>query len=276
MLEEWLEAPRRPPAEVAESRASLAADLAVRGGLLAMERFEAASVTWKADGSMVTDADVAVQAALEKGIGAAFPEDGILGEEALLKDAGGGDGAHWWVLDPIDGTNNFGRGLPGFSVSVGVLHRGQPVAGAVYDPLSRWLFTAAEGEGAWLNGRRLRLAPVPLSPRSLFAVRSPYEDGVPRFVERWLRRYRLRRFGSTALQLCYVAMGALTFVHEHDVSLWDVAGAAPVLLEAGGLLTGPEGRSVFPLDPRGYAGAPLTCLAANPLAHAQVLAEIGA
>jgi histidinol-phosphatase len=96
------------------SRAALAASLAVRGGSLAMERFEAACVTWKADGSMLTDADVAVQNLLENEIVTHFPGDGIVGEEGLLKPANGRSDACWWILDPVDGTNNFGRGLPAF------------------------------------------------------------------------------------------------------------------------------------------------------------------
>jgi myo-inositol-1(or 4)-monophosphatase len=274
MLEEWLDGAGTSIVQCAEPRAATAAALAVRAGALAMDLFEGATVTWKADESMLTDADTAVQDMLDKEIGAAFPSDGILGEEALLRDGCDGADPYWWVLDPIDGTNNFGRGLPGFCVSIGIVHRGRPVAGAVYDPIARWLYTGAAGEGAWLNGRRLRLAPTPLSSRSLFAIRSPFEDGVPAVVEGWLQRYRLRRFGSTALQLCYVASGALAFVHDHKISLWDVAGAAVVLLEAGGVLTDPEGHDLFPVDPRTYHGARLTCLAGNRCAHADVLREL--
>lgn len=274
MLEEWLDGVRTPVVECNASRAATAAALAVRAGALAMDLFDEATVTWKPDDSMLTDADTAVQDMLEGEIGAAFPADGILGEEALLRDGCDGADTYWWVLDPIDGTNNFGRGLPGFSVSIGIVHRGRPVAGAVYDPIARSLYTASAGEGAWLNGHRLRLAPTPLSPRSLFAIRSPFEGGVPSAVEGWLERYRLRRFGSTALQLCYVASGALAFMHDHKISLWDVAGAAVVLREAGGVLTDLHGRDLFPLEPRTSAGVRLTCLAGNHCSHADVLREL--
>src|SRR5262245_17821999 len=155
MLEEWLDPPLASAAEVDESRAALAARLAVRGGELARERFEGACVSWKADGSMLTDVDLAVQHLMEKEILARFPRDGIVSEEGLVRVAEGGREACWWILDPIDGTNNFGRGLPGFAVSVGVVSAGYPVAGAVYDPLSRWLFRGAAGQGAWLNDRPL-------------------------------------------------------------------------------------------------------------------------
>src|SRR5262249_45818335 len=83
-------------------------------------------------------------------------------------------------------------------------------------------------------------------PRSLFTVRTPFRDGVPSWVEGWMRRYRMRRVGSTALHLCYVALGALAVVHDHGASLWDIAGAAPIVLEAGGRLTTAAGDELFP------------------------------
>jgi myo-inositol-1(or 4)-monophosphatase len=254
-------------------RERLAADLAVRGGRLALEYFHQAQVSWKPDGSMVTDADLAIQEYLATEIARAFPDDAVVGEEGQ-PEQGRTDALYSWVLDPVDGTNNFGRGLPGFAVSIGVLRNRQPFAGAVYDPITRWLFTACAGRGAWLNERPLRTRPAPLSRSSLFAIRSPLEEGVPSFIEEWLRRYRLRRFGSTALHLCYVALGALDLVHDHRASLWDIAGAAPVLLEAGGVLTTVDGAPVFPATAAHLAGAPIAFLAGNPASHAQAMTDV--
>jgi myo-inositol-1(or 4)-monophosphatase len=223
---------------------------------------------------MVTDADLAIQSCLEREIAAEFPEDGLLGEENDGSTPRRLEATYVWIVDPIDGTNNFGRGLPGFSVSVGVLEYGRPFCGAVYDPLSKQLFTGLAGEGAWLNERPLQLAPAGLSARSLFCVRSPYRDGPPGSAQRWLSRYRLRRVGSTALHLCYVATGALGFVHDDRATLWDIAGAAPVVLEAGGLLTSDRGRPIFPIDPDRYHGEPIAMLAGDPLAHDQALRDV--
>lgn len=256
-------------------RERLAADLAVRGGRLALEYLHRAQISWKPDGSMVTDADVAIQESLATEIARAFPDDAVVGEEGQ-PDGGRSEARYAWVLDPVDGTNNFGRGLPGFSVSIGVLRNRQPFAGAVYDPLTRWLFTACAGRGAWLNDWPLRTRRVPLSRSSLISIRTPLEDGVPPFIEEWLRRYRLRRFGSTALHLCYVALGALDLVHDHRASVWDIAGAAPVLLEAGGVLTGVDGGPLFPATTAQMRGAPLAFLAGNPAGHAQGLADVAA
>lgn len=256
-------------------RERLAADLAVRGGRLALEYFHRAQVSWKADGSMVTDADLAIQEELGAEIARAFPDDAVVGEEGQAETDRAG-ALYSWVLDPVDGTNNFGRGLPGFSVSIGVLRNRQPFAGAVYDPISRWLFTACVGRGAWLNDRPLRTRPAPLGRSSLVSIRTPMEEGTPPFVEEWLRRYRLRRFGSTALHLCYIALGALDLVHDHRASLWDVAGAVPVLLEAGGLITGLDGIPLFPATAAHLGGAPIAFLAGNPGSHAQALADVAA
>jgi myo-inositol-1(or 4)-monophosphatase len=145
-------------------RLAAAARLARLAGRVALERWPKGAATWKDDGSMVTDADISIQSLLEGEIAAGFPEDGVLGEEGPA--ARRLDAPHVWVVDPIDGTNNFGRGLPGFSVSVGVLRYGRPFCGAVYDPVADQLFRGLVGHGAWLNERPLRVtAPLfPLDP----------------------------------------------------------------------------------------------------------------
>ncbi len=258
-----------------ELRSELAARLALVGGEMALERFEGAQVHWKGDGSMVTNADLEIQSWLVGEITGGFPHDGILGEEGLVPGPCRIDAPYLWVLDPIDGTNNFGRGMPGFSVSIGVFRNGCPVAGAVYDPLGDQLFKASEENGAWCNGRPLKVEPTPLSGRSLFTIRTPWPDGVPPWVDGWMRRYRLRRAGSTALHLCYVALGALAFVHDHGASLWDIAGAAAIVLEAGGRLTTSGGQSLFPVDPRFYRGVAMEILAGNPTAHGEAIHDMG-
>jgi myo-inositol-1(or 4)-monophosphatase len=256
-----------------DPRFEAAVSLALRAGRVVMGYFASARVVWKDDDSMVTDADLAVEDFLVRELGAAFPDDIVLGEERGATEPVSA-GRHVWVIDPIDGTNNFGRGMPGFAVSIGVLRDGLPRAGVVHDPLTRQLFAGSAGAGATLNGRPLRMNPAVLSPRSLFSIRAPYAGGVPSFVAGWLGRYRLRRPGSTALALCYIATGALAFVHDHGASLWDIAGAAPVLLEAGGVLTDPMGADIFPIEPHGLSGAPLAFLAGDPIAHHESLADI--
>jgi myo-inositol-1(or 4)-monophosphatase len=253
----------------------MAAELALLGGRLALERFHHAQVSVKRDGSLVTDADLAIQDALGREIVRVFPGDGLLSEEGHASAARAG-ARYAWILDPIDGTNNFARGMPGFSVSVGVLRDGLPFAGAVYDPVSRWLFTGNAGRGAWLNDRPLHVRAEPRAATSLFAIRTPCATGMPEHIEGWLRRHRIRRFGSTALHLCYVALGGLDFVHDDRASLWDIAGAASVLLEAGGMLTTETGGPLFPVSPAQAAGAPIALVAGHVHAHADAIRDIRA
>jgi fructose-1,6-bisphosphatase/inositol monophosphatase family enzyme len=168
---------------------------------------------------------------------------------ALLHDAG-----HLWL-------------------SIGVLRGGLPFAGAVYDPVAQWLFSGCVGRGAWLNERPLRADGAPVGT-ALFAARTPWTRGVPEYVESWMRRYGVRRFGSTALHLCYVALGGLDFVYDDRAFLRDVAGAAPVLLEAGGVLTDEAGAPLFPLGPGQAAATPIAFLAGHRRAHADALHDL--
>jgi len=223
---------------------------------------------------MVTDVDLQIQSMLKDELAAAFPMDDVLAEEDPVSARA--TSRYCWVLDPIDGTNNFGRGIPGFSVSIGVLDDGWPSVGAVYDPIADQLFAGLVGRGAWLDGRSLRLELHERpSARSLCSIRTPFPDRIPAFAQEWLCRYRLRRTGSTALTLCYVALGALAFAHDHRASLWDIAGAAPVLMEAGALMTDPEGGALFPISAE-LRARPISFLAGNHIAHSRSLADIRA
>ncbi|HEV8617679.1 MAG TPA: inositol monophosphatase [Methylomirabilota bacterium] len=258
-----------------ESRARVAADLVLLGGRLALERFHHAQASATRDGSVTADADATIQEAVGREIARAFPGDALVGDERPSGPRRR-DARYGWVLDPIDGTSNFARGLPGFAISIGVLRDGVPFAGAVYDPIARWLFTGCAGRGAWLNDRPLQVRSAADEDGMLFSVRTPCAGAIPEFVEGWMRHHRVRRFGSTALHLCYVAAGGLDFVHDERASLWDIAGAAPILLEAGGMLTTDGGSAIFPPTSRQTIGGPMALLAGTPGAHACALADIRA
>ncbi|HET7341365.1 MAG TPA: inositol monophosphatase family protein [Methylomirabilota bacterium] len=252
------------------ARQQLAADLAVRGGRAALEYFHNQRTPTRPE-DLLSGPGTEIRERLAAEIAAAFPDDAVLGGGG----ASGRDPArHAWIVAPGREIGAFGGGLPGFAVSVGVLYKGLPFVGAVYDPIGRWLFTACAGRGAWLNERPLHARPSALSRTSRIAVGNPHEPGVPPSVEDWLRRYRLRAFGSTALHLCYVAMGALDLVHDHRALLVDIAGAAAVVLEAGGVLTRADGAPVFPATEPQLAGAPLAVVAGNRTSHGEALGEL--
>jgi len=258
------------------SRARLAADLAVLGGRLALERFHLAQAGGRGEPSAAGDADLAIHDTLGREIARVFPGDRLLG--AVPVDDARAHVGYEWVLGPLDDTANFARGMPGFTVAVGVLRGRMPFAGAVYDPVARWLFTGCAGRGAWLNDRPLRVPErgSASATTALFASRTPWVAGAPDYVEKWMRCYGLRRFGSIALHLCYVALGGLDFVHDDRATLRDVAGAAPVLLEAGALLTGEAGAALFPLTPGHVGVTPMALLAGHPRAHAEALCDLRA
>lgn len=247
------------------ARQQLAAELALHGGRIALEYFHRA----KRDDA--ADADIRQRVAAR--IAAMFPDDAVVGAEPG-QPGGRSHGLYSWVVAPGQPARGGGLGLPGFAVSIGVLRSGLPFVGAVYDPLARWLFTACAGRGAWLNERPLQALPTPLSRTSVVAIGSPFEAGLPPFSEEWVRRYRLRSFGSTALHLCYAAMGALDLVYDHRAALVDIAGAAAVVLESGGVLTGVDGSPVFPAGREHLAGTPIAVLAGNRVSHAEALADV--
>jgi len=228
-------------------------------------------VDWKGPGDRVTDVDVAIQARLVERIRSDFPDDGIVAEEGLAFDPGAREFV--WVVDPLDGTNNFALGIPCYAVSIGILRHGLPHAGVVHDPNTGFTCSALRGHGAVAGAGMTTLPGRPLTPASNVAVRVPLDPDLAPATIGWLRRYKLRGFGSVALHLAYAAIGALDVVLDHKATLWDLAAGAAVLLEAGGTITGPSGQPVFPPEAAAYGGSPMPFLAGNTAAHAEALAD---
>lgn len=199
-----------------------------------------------------------------------FPDDGTLAEEGEV--AAGLDREFVWILDPLDGTNNYALGIPCFAVSVGLFQRGTPYAGVVHDPNTGLTCWAVRDQGAWIGDRKLVLRGQPLTEASNLSVRVPLDPALAPVVVGWLARHKFRAFGSVALQLVYAAIGAIDLVLDHKAALWDLAGAACVLREAGGAVTDPRGEPIFPFDLASYRGGPVPFLAGNSVAHAAAVA----
>ena len=218
---------------------------------------------------LVTEFDKRSEARLLARIAERFPGHGVLAEESGAH--AGGEGARVrWVLDPLDGTTNFAHNYPFFGVSVGAELDGEVVAGAVYDPVRDEMFAAARGGGATLNGAPIRVSACAGIEDALLVTGFPYdvrefpERHVPLFQEFLVRAQGIRRDGSAALNLCYLAMGRFDGFWEGNLSPWDVAAGSLIVREAGGMLSD-------------YAGGPFhiagrQICAANPALHAEMLA----
>ena len=256
-----------------DRRLSLALALVREAGRHARARAGRARVAWKGPGERVTDVDLAVQEHLVREIATGFPGDGLVAEEA--RHGSGLERAFVWVLDPLDGTNNYALGIPCFAVSVAVLRHGRPHAGVIHDPNTGFTCWALGGHGAYADGVRLALRGRELSDASNVSVRFPVSPGLRPLVHAWMTRYKFRAFGSVALHLAYAALGAVEVVVDDRAALWDIAAGAALLAEAGGALTAPDGRPLFPVAPVAYDGGPVPFVAGNRAAHAATLALLG-
>ncbi|MCG3126571.1 MAG: Inositol-1-monophosphatase [Phycisphaerae bacterium] len=257
---------------------AVACQAARAGAAIAAEFFgRGVEVEFKRDGSEVSAADRAAEAACVAAIRAARPHDPLIAEEAVSAgtgaaagDSDAGTAAVVWAIDPIDGTRNFVRGIPLYACSVGALFEGVPVAGAIMDPSRDVLYSASLGEGAFLNGAPLRV--VDGDERTLLAaIPSKSRDRARVIVHHWVDRLVIRNFGSSALHLAMVAAGQLDAVLATDARLWDIAAGAVLIEAAGGRVSAPDGSAIFPFDVRSYNGGEIPTLAAGPLTHARLV-----
>ncbi|MDZ7393679.1 MAG: inositol monophosphatase [candidate division KSB1 bacterium] len=192
----------------------------------------------------VSEADHTAEQTMTSFIKDHFPEDTIYAEEGSRQEAGSGNR---WIIDPLDGTTNFLHGYPMFSVSVAVESGGQVIAGAVLDPLRDELFVAERGRGAYLNGVRLKVSSINDPARSLLATGFPFRS--KDLLQPYLRTFAflfervsgIRRAGSAALDLAYVACGRCEGFWELGLSPWDIAAGELLIQEAGGRVTDFDG-----------------------------------
>jgi len=223
-----------------------AVEAVVRAGDLQMAHFgRQMKVDKKGTIDLVTEVDVAVERMFRDLIAERFPDHHVLAEE-LGGSADVPPGA-CWVFDPIDGTTNFAHGLPIFCASLALELDGVPEVAAVYDPNRRELFTAERGGGAFLNGTPLRVSSADVLVDAMLVTGFPYdvharvEEIVGLFAAFVGHARAVRRLGSAAIDLCWVAAGRLDGFWESDLKAWDIAGGALIVSEAGGRVTALDG-----------------------------------
>lgn len=202
----------------------------------------------KAQNDFVSEVDREAEARIIEHILKAYPDHGIVAEESGTID---GDSEFRWIIDPLDGTTNFLHGFPHYAVSIACEHRGRLTHGAIYDPFKQELFAASRGDGATLNNRRIRVAGKQSLDSTLLATGFPFrhQDQLDTFLKlfgAFFTRVRdVRRAGSAALDLAYVAAGRLDGYWEAGLNSWDLAAGALIVREAGGLATDYAGDQHF-------------------------------
>ncbi|WP_440997311.1 inositol monophosphatase family protein [Arhodomonas sp. SL1] len=252
-----------PMVNIAVRAARSAGNVIVRNS----DRLDRIQVETKGANDFVSEVDIAAEREIVNTLRRAYPDHGILGEES----GGEARGDYLWVIDPLDGTTNFLHGFPHFAVSIALLHRGVPEAGVIYDPIRQELFTATRGGGATLEGRRMRMRERRSINDALLGTGFPFRH--PEHKPAYLGMFAdvldsardIRRAGSAALDLAYVAAGRLDGFWEIGLNRWDIAAGALLVQEAGGIVTDFTGSPAF-LETGNVAAGSLK-LHADLLAH---------
>ncbi len=251
-----------------------AVEIVLRAGAIQLDRRESGfQISKKGATDLVTEVDFECERMCRAIVAERFPSHDVLAEELGSQSAGGSASRWRWVFDPLDGTTNYAHGLPIFCASLGLEIDGRTDVAAIYDPSRRELFTAERGRGAYMNGRALKVSEADVLQDSLLVTGFPYDvKRTPDLVElfgRFLTQARaVRRLGSAALDLCYVAAGRFEGFWEQHLKPWDVAAGALIVEEAGGRVTGMDGAAFAP--DRGHL------IASNSRIHAQMLDVIEA
>ncbi len=251
--------------------AAVATEVATEAGAFLMTRFRTRfSVSHKGAIDLVTEVDLEAEDLIISRISCAFPNHTVLAEE---KHADGRAGGYRWIVDPLDGTTNYAHGFPFFAVSIGVEVEGEVVFGIVCAPALQETFTARLGRGAQCNGAAIRVSSTEALGKSMLATGFPYDirtspvNNLENFREFSLRALAIRRAGSAALDLSYVAAGRFDGFWELKLHPWDVAAGYLLVREAGGAVTdfhGEHGSIYIP-----------EALASNGLIHEQMLEVVG-
>lgn len=250
----------QPMLNIALRAARSAGELILRS----TERLDVIAINEKDANDYVSEVDRAAEKSIIHGLRKAYPDHGILAEESGLQP-GTGEGADYlWIIDPLDGTTNFLRGVPHYAVSIACLHKGRLEHAVVLDPVRQEEFTASRGRGAALNGKRIRVTKRKSLDGALLGTGFPFRAGQVEELDYYLNMLRaligptagLRRPGAASLDLAYVAAGRFDGFWEFGLSQWDMAAGALLIQEAGGLVGDFTGNPDFLEKGHVVAGGP--------------------
>lgn len=244
---------------------NFAIETARAAGQILLEKYgRKINISKKGDINLVTEADLASEKLIIERIRTHFPKHSILAEESGEAVVIGGENKFKWIIDPLDGTTNFAHGYPAFCVNIALEHEGEIIIGVTYDPTRNEMFSAEKGNGAFLNNRQIRVSETEKLSESLLVTGFPYNFKEKENFARHLTDFLLfsrgvRRDGSAAIDMAYVACGRFDGFWEEGLNPWDVAAGKLLIEEAGGIV------SYYDNSPFSIYSPPI--LASNGLIH---------
>ena len=247
---------QNPMLTIATKAAYRAGDIITKG----FNRRDNLRVTRKTNNDYVSDVDKNAEFAITDTLRTAYPSHAFLGEENGL--VGDKDADYQWIIDPLDGTTNFLHGFPQFAISIAMKYKGKLELGLIYDPIADELFTAVRGGGAYVNNRRIRVTGLVNLQDALLGTGFPFrqetavDNYLCTFKQLFFKTAGIRRAGSAALDLAYLAAGRLDGFWEYSLKPWDMAAGVLMLREAGGLVTDNKGEENYMQSGNIVAGNP--------------------
>lgn len=224
-----------------DSYMEAAKEAARKAGAVLRENIdETSKIIFKGDIDLVTNFDTQCQSIIFEHLSKNFPDHDFLAEEGLSEEKGA---EFQWIIDPLDGTTNYVHNFPVFTVSIALAENMEIVLGVVYDPMREEMFSAIKGESAYLNGKEIKVSSVDDLDKSLISTGFPYdvreskENNIVHFNNFLTRVQGIRRCGSAAMDLCYVACGRFDGFWELKLKVWDMAAGALIVQEAGGRIS---------------------------------------
>jgi myo-inositol-1(or 4)-monophosphatase len=231
----------QPMLTMALRAARSAGDIIMRS----FDRLETIEISAKGANDFVTEVDKAAENAIINSLRKTYPDHTYIGEESGRLEGNGEDALYEWIIDPLDGTTNFVHGIPHFAISIACLHKGRIEHAVILDPVRREEFTASRGYGARVNDRRIRVSKTKQLSEALVATGFPFKPSQSQHMDAYLDMFKelaqqttgLRRAGSAALDIAYVAAGRFDSFWEIGLNAWDIAAGALLVQEAGGLVS---------------------------------------